>query len=271
MTIRDALNIANGISHLDAELLLAAAVGHDRAWLITHADESVPEGLREPFIRSISRRRSGEPLAYILGMREFYGRQFLVNSSVLIPRPATEGLIDAALRFMESPNHSQKEIDSGIVALSIPMHDIKPTTIVDVGTGSGIIAITLVKLCNNMHIIATDNSSSALAVARKNAREHSVQDAITFVREDQCETIQSLHEPFLIVTNPPYIPQHSAEIDASVAAFEPANALFAGEDGLNIIHLIIKVARSNPHCTGIVMECRSDQVKAILQLLEHRR
>ena len=195
---------------LDAEVLARHALGWDRATLIARGRERSPSGFDERFAELVSRRAAREPVAYITGVREFWMRDFEVTPDVLIPRPETELVVEEALA----------------VAAAHP-----PAAIVDVGTGSGCIAVTLALELPDAHVIATDISVAALAVARRNANRYGIAPRMTFLATN---VLDGLAGPLdLIVSNPPYM---SADVEPSlqpeVSRFEPRQALYAGTDGL---------------------------------------
>lgn len=199
---------------LDAELLLAAALGCERIRLYTDFDKPLGESERTTFRAYVKRRASYEPVAYILGQREFFSRSFEVSPAVLIPRPETEHLVEAVLEWWE-----ERE---------------EPPRILDIGTGSGNLAITLA--CElQAQVVATDVSADALAVAAKNARTHGVADQIEFRQGDLFAPVGQ--ETFdIIVSNPPYVETtERAALMPDVREWEPDGALFAGKDGLGVL------------------------------------
>jgi release factor glutamine methyltransferase len=202
---------------LDAEVLARHTLGWDRARVLTHGRESPPPDFDERFSQLVARRARREPVALITGHREFWGLDFEVTSDVLVPRPDTELVIEAAL-------------------------DAVPRTVrrlVDVGTGSGCIAVALALELAFARVVATDTSLAALAVARRNAARHRVSERVTFVRSNLLDALAGPIE--LIVSNPPYVPAGSA-LQPEVALYEPASALIAGEDGLATLRLLIEEA-----------------------------
>jgi release factor glutamine methyltransferase len=194
---------------LEAQMLAAHAVGVDRTWLFAHPESNFPESLGNVLLE---RRAAGEPLAYILGWREFYGRRFGVDPSVLIPRQETETLIEAALRhFPANPN---------------PI-ETSQISVLDLGTGSGILAITLKLERPDWEVTAIDISADALSTASANAKF--LQANVKFVLSDAFDSL--LGESYdLIVSNPPYIGR-SESLPDEVAKFEPKLALFADDHG----------------------------------------
>ncbi len=260
MRIRDVWQAA-GIERSDAEVLTAAILGRDRSWVIAHEDSEIPPENLKSLMDAFLRRSKGEPVAYILGKRDFYGRSFFVDPRVLIPRPATEGLIDLALEMIDGRIDGTvlRSIDSGIVAygeFSGQKHE--PCAVADIGTGSGCIAVTIVCERPSVRMIATDVSSDALRVAEKNADLHHVSDRIRFLEGPLLQPLMHERDPFIIVSNPPYVPDDfPADRDLS---FEPSGALFAGPQGLDVLLPLVREARAHPSCRGCVFECREDQV-----------
>jgi release factor glutamine methyltransferase len=202
---------------LTAEVLLAHAVSHDRVWLYAHSDEELKELWWIHYGRYLHERLKGKPTQYITGTQEFYGRDFDVTPDVLIPRPETEHLIEAVLARA-----------AGV------------SRILDIGTGSGAIAITLA-LESEAHVVATDVSPAALRVAAANARR--LQARIELVA---CDLASALAGPFdLIATNPPYVPSAGkAGLQPEVRDFEPEIALYGGPDGTDVYRRLIPQARS---------------------------
>jgi len=207
---------------MEAQILAAHTLGVDRPWLLAHGDQEFPDLAGA---NVLSRRVAGEPLAYILGYREFYGRDFAVTPDVLIPRQDTEILVE--------------------VALAQTAH-----TIVDIGTGSGCIAVTLQRERPYWAVTATDISLRALNVAERNAENLGA--TIDFVHGDLLTPLDSRCFD-LIVCNPPYIDPGDPDVSDEVRRFEPATALFAPEDGLAIYRRLAESARSHLNSNGIVL------------------
>jgi len=255
------------IDPLDAELLLANILKCDRSWLMAHGDDKIGDSQKSEFETFVNRRKNHEPIAYIIGEKEFYGRKFKVDKRVLIPRPATETLIDE-IKYLSKNNF---EIDSPritqadneiVIASHIKDYSLSTThypLIVDVGTGSGCIAVTLALEIPDVKIIATDISDGALEVAKQNAELHDTSDRVTF---SKCNLLPDISEPFLIVSNPPYIPDDEKLME-DVIKFEPHGALFGGEDGMEIIESILDASKSHSQCIGYVMEMRQEQAKKL--------
>ncbi|MEM7350189.1 MAG: peptide chain release factor N(5)-glutamine methyltransferase [Acidobacteriota bacterium] len=229
----------------EASLLLSHVLGRGEASLLAYPEEPVGAALVERFRRLLARRLTGEPVAYLFGEREFYGRPFAVDPRVLIPRPETEHLIEAAL------------------ALPLPAQ----LRIVDVGTGSGCIAITLALEIPGARLLATDVSLAALQVARANARRHGVAERVRFVQGDLAGALRLPHID-LLVSNPPYVALDTEEISPEVKGFEPHQALFAADHGRSILRRLIEQAESLPAAAHLIVEIGYDQggwIEAVTQ------
>ena len=211
---------------LTAGLLLGHRLGSSRAYLLTRSNEKVEEAAYNDYLRLIERRAAGEPLQYITGHQEFYGLDFTVTQAVLIPRPETEFLVERVIdlaRNRAEESAPQAESRRGPV-------------IVDAGTGSGCIAITLAAHIKNARVLAIDISGAALEVARKNAERHAVANRIEFIEGDLLEplTDRGLDQAVdFIASNPPYVDeQHTEFMQREVREWEPRGALFGGANGL---------------------------------------
>lgn len=207
---------------LDAEILLAEALECSRIELYTRFNEIPQEPALGRYRDWVKRRAAGEPVAYLVGHREFYSLRFDVTPDVLIPRPETEHLVVAAIEAAQ--NLAQ------------------PVRVADVGTGSGCIAITLCCQLPECHVTAVDCSNAALAVARRNAERHGVTDRIEFLESNLLEAVTD--PPFdLVVSNPPYIGRREwDDVPPEVRDQEPEQALFAGEDGTEVIARLVSTA-----------------------------
>ncbi len=267
MRLDEALQTAR-IDRADGEVLLAALLGQDRAWLMAHGGDALPANREEQWKAYADRRRRHEPVALILGQKEFYGRMFTVTPATLVPRPATEELVSLALEVLKGgkPGRTMKMIDTGIVALAFVREDPRGAEdVVDIGTGSGCIAVTLACERPDLRVIATDVSATAIAVAKKNAYRHGADDRIEFREGSLLEPVTGLREPFLIVSNPPYIPE-DRELPPDVSLYEPEQALYAGKDGLAVLRPLVAAAHKHPACLGIVVECEQAQVERLSAL-----
>ena len=211
---------------LEAELLLGQVLGQDRVWLAIHRDQTLTDSQHEAFQQLLARRTTHEPMAYILGEASFYGRSFHVTKDTLIPRFETERIID--------------EIRSTI------MTDTRKTAFWDVGTGSGILAITLKSLYPQMTVVGSDISAAALEIARENAKalplEHPIFLEGSLLEEKLLTHLAQLPcEQFVIVANLPYLPESDKQIlDRQVTAFEPSLALFVSDEGLSLNKKLIE-------------------------------
>jgi release factor glutamine methyltransferase len=232
---------------VDAGVLARGLLGWTLADWLSRRDSDADAPFTNQFDALITRRATHEPVAYLLGTREFYGRPFAVQAGVLIPRPETELLVDVALEWAEA---------------------IGAATIADVGTGSGCIAITLALEQPGLSIIATDRSSDALAIAKSNAGVLGAADAISWHETD---LLTGVNGPLdLIVSNPPYVPERDRDsLSADVRDFEPPQALFAGADGLDVIRRLIPQAISRLRPGGaLIMEVGEGQWPAVTTMLE---
>ena len=227
MTVRDILNESTKAleaadipsARLDAEVLLSFCLGCDRLEFYKNPDMSISEKQFTAFRNLIARRLQWEPVAYITGRKEFWSFTLEVNSSVLIPRPDTEIIIEEAL-----------DVYRNFTSL--------PVRILDIGTGSGAIAIALAKEIPGAKVVATDISIAALNLAQKNAATLGLKEKIDFRQGNLFEPVDGFFN--IIVSNPPYIAANDyEELPASVKAFEPREALFAGESGLEFYEKLI--------------------------------
>ena len=210
-------------ARLDAELLLAEALGVERSRLLFKHDGAVDGAALARLHALIARRAGGEPVSYIIGRREFWSLNFVVTPAVLAPRPETELLVETALKLIGSKASPR---------------------ILDLGTGSGAIAVALAKEIPGADIVATDMSQDALEVARANARRHGVEERITFVAGDLFAPVRGMKFD-AILSNPPYIRSDDIEaLPRDVRDFEPRIALDGGSDGLDFYR---RIAREAPH------------------------
>lgn len=240
-----------GIDHprLSAEMLLAHVLGVGRLKLYMDPDRPASERERAAFRELVERAAVHEPVEYLVGHGPFFSLEFQVNPDVLIPRPSTETLVEHVLQ------HARRT-----PGFHAPL-------IADIGTGSGAIAVTLAKHLTGAHVIATDISDAALAVARANAETHGVADRIEFVQGDGLEPLRGQRVRFL-VSNPPYISDSEwAEVPANVKQYEPASALRAGSDGLAYLRPMIEHARAHLDVPGqLVVEFAASQKADVLAL-----
>ena len=250
--LRDA---ASRIDRFDAQFLLATLTSKSRASLIAHTELQLSKDQAALFQQQVAARERGVPVAQIIGRREFYGRDFAVNEHVLIPRPETELLITQALAIISKQKWLERRTD------------ISEFNFLDLGTGSGAIAVTLALEAPFLTVYAVDQSADALNVAKVNAGTYKV--PIHFLKSDwyAALTDQKFH---LIVSNPPYIADGDAHLSAGDLRFEPMIALTDGsEDGLGAIRTIINGAPSHLHDQGwLILEHGYDQAEHCRALLE---
>ncbi len=235
----------------EAGSLLMHVLDRDRTYILGHAEDLLTDEQVEEFSESLEARAEGKPLQYITGRQEFFGIEFEVNPDVLIPRPETELLVEAALSIV-----SQNETPF----------------ICDVGTGSGCIAITLLHKLPRARGIALDISAAALAVAERNANRHGVQERLSFVTSDCFAGLgPAFGQTFdLIVSNPPYVAERAvAGLQREVRDFEPRVALTAGEDGLSVIRRLLVESGDYLKSGGcLIFEMGFDQHDAVKELID---
>ena len=221
-------------ARLDAELLLAAACRQTRAWLLAHGDEPLNQAETLRFAGFVERRARHEPVAYILGHKEFYGLDLLVDRRVLIPRPETETLVVEALAWLRRASIITSTARADPTDLS-PSRGEGSITVIDVGTGSGALALALAAHTppDRVRLVAGDVSPDALAVAGANAARLGLTERVTFVQSDLLLCIDARAR--LIVANLPYVARAAwAELAPDISAYEPHLALDGGADGLDL-------------------------------------
>ena len=231
----------------EAASLLSFVIGKDRTFLISHADDGLEASELDRFREAVARRAEGEPLQYITGVQDFYGREFHVTPDVLIPRPETELLVEAALE----------------VVANVP-----GPSICDIGTGSGCIAVTLLCERTDARAIAVDVSEAALAIAAQNAQRHGVSDRIA-LRITDCFHGLTPAAFDLLVSNPPYVSSGAlAGLQREVRDHEPLVALSPGEDGLSVIRRLLedgpRFVKPDGH---LIMEIGFDQGEKVQSLI----
>lgn len=221
--LRDAGIDAAGAA-ADVDVLARHVLGWDRARLLARRLDAAPQAFTAAFDALVERRASGlVPVAYLTGTREFYGLDFAVTPDVLIPRPETELLVDAALASLDA----------------VPARGGR---IVDVGTGSGCIAVAIAVSRPDARVLAVDRSRPALAVAQRNAEHHDVRRRVQLVAADLLSAVASGGRVDVIVSNPPYVPDRSPDVAPDVRRHEPPQALYAGRDGLDVVRRLIAEA-----------------------------
>jgi release factor glutamine methyltransferase len=245
MTVRRALAQA-GLMPVDAQVLLAHALGVDRAWLIAHATDEIARDRADAFFALARRRREGEPVAYLTGRREFHGLDLRVTPAVLVPRPETETLVDAMLERLPAD---------------------RALRVVDLGTGSGAIALAIAHARPNAQVVATDLSDDALAVARDNASRLGLAN-VAFAQGSWYDALGETEDAFdAILANPPYVAQDDPHLIEGDLPHEPSIALSPGGDGLDALRVIVAGARSRLAEGGwLAVEHGYDQSDAVRAL-----
>ena len=242
---RQQLASTSDTPNLDSELLVGHVKQRDRTWVLTHPNQWIEPAEEQNLQNLLNRRSAGEPLPYILGKWEFFGRTFTINSTVLIPRPETEILVEAALAWLAS--HPAARLAA------------------DIGTGSGVIAVSLAAEVPDLHVTAADVSAEALSLARENALKFQVANRMNFIHADLFKEIPTCFD--LICANLPYIPTAVLERTSSLR-FEPKSALDGGPDGLRIIDLLLRQLPGRVSVPGLVLlEMQNDQAAPILELV----
>lgn len=246
-TIREALDAAQqATSRIEARVLLREVLQQSDAWLLAHDDELLTADQAQQYVALVVRRVAGEPIAYITGRREFYGREFQVTPAVLIPRPETELLVELALQRLPAGASAR---------------------VLDLGTGSGCIGITLAAERPQAQVTLVDVSKAALEIAQTNAGQWAPANT-RLLHGDWYSAIAD--EPYdLIVANPPYVAEDDTHLQQGDLRFEPRTALAAGVDGLNDLQRIIALAPQHLRAGGcLLLEHGHDQAVACAWLLE---
>lgn len=250
-TVRDALAEAlrAGVDRLDAQLLLAHHLRRPRSWVIAHDDAPLDPAARSRFADDARRRARGVPLAYLLGTKEFRGLGLRVNPDVLVPRPDTETLVDWALEWLDGA-----------------LRERAAPRIVDLGTGSGAIALAVAAGCPRAEVVATDASAAALEVARDNARR--LRLTVLFEHGHWWQAVGDRRFD-LALSNPPYVAAGDPHLGA--LQHEPASALVSGADGLDAIRELVDGAPRHLSVDGrLLVEHGFDQAEAVARLFTQR-
>ncbi len=242
------------IGFLEAEILLAHTIGKDRTWLRIHDDTLLTPTQSRRFQVLVKRRQNHEPIAYLVGVKEFYELPFFVNRHVLIPRPDSELLVDLARKALFSEPHASD-------------------LVLDIGTGSGAVALAIATHVAPRQVLATDISTQALRVAKKNARLLK-QSNVTFIQANLLDTKlrhrlkQHAYKKLIIVANLPYLPiSDKKKLEQDVVRYEPANALFTKKDGTALMERLMKqLAASNVRFTSVFFEYDPPQTKKLRAL-----
>lgn len=252
---------------MNAELLLRFILDVDRAYLYAHPECELSAEEQARYDEVLRQRASGIPAQYITGHQEFWGMDFIVTPAVLIPRPETEHLIETVLELLTSDFRPQASADPRAPDVRRPRSEVR---IVDVGTGSGCIAIALAKELPNAEIHATDISPDALEIAEANAARNQVQARIHFHDTDLLRGVEENSFDF-VVSNPPYVGESEEDqVQLEVRKFEPRNAVFAGETGLEVIERLIPEAQRVLRPGGwLILEISGTIAVGVRDLLKH--
>ncbi len=247
LTVRRAVALS-GLVPADAHVLLAHALGVDRAWLVAHATDPLPRERSDAFLALAQRRRDGEPVAYLTGWREFFGLDLAVTPSVLIPRPETETLVEVVLERLPAD---------------------RKVRVVDLGTGSGAIALAIASQRPLAQVLATDLSDAALDVARGNAARLGLAN-VRFTQGDWYAALAGESAPFdAIAANPPYIAAGDGHLGEGDLRSEPVQALTPGGDGLDALRTIVAGAPARLAPDGwLAVEHGHDQGDDVRALFE---
>jgi release factor glutamine methyltransferase len=240
-----ALAVDSGTARIEVQSLLQHMLNVPRAWLLAHPEYCLDEDMQSRYDTLLHRRVNGEPLAYILGEREFFGQMFKVTPATLIPRPETELLVELALQRM-------------------PLHQL--FRVLDLGAGSGAIALSIAHARPKSEVLACDTAATVLAVACENAQRLGVPNA-TFVQSDWYSAFHGQRFD-LIVSNPPYVAEGDPHLQQGDLRFEPASALSSGADGLRDIRHIVTGAPAHLSPGGwLLLEHGYDQAKQVCKLM----
>ena len=242
MKVREALAQC-GLVPVDAQVLLAHVVDRDRAWLVAHRDDDLNRAQADAFFMLAKRRRDGEPVAYLTGAKEFWGLPLRVSNVVLVPRPETESLVEVALEWI--PRDAEARV-------------------LDLATGSGAIALAIAHERPRAHVVATDVSAAALAVARDNAARLHLSN-VTCVESDWWNAVDGTFD--VIVSNPPYVAPGDPHLREGDVRFEPAGALVPLGDALSALRIIVTGAHEHLAAQGaLAVEHGYDQSEAVQAL-----
>ncbi len=246
---RSALNHHSETPNLDGQLLLSQILSCSRSWLLAHPESDLEEEHGLQFLNLLDRCVQGEALPHVLGWWEFYGRRFRLDGSVLIPRPETELMVDEALEYHREASRS--------------------LSAVDVGTGSGCVAITLACEIPDLRVCATDVSLDALRVAQKNVRLHGVDRFVRLICADLVSPLLRSGGFDLLCANLPYIPEGELD-ELPVAQHEPRIALDGGEDGLAVVRRLVDALPSilSPQGRALI-EIGAGQAQSVQQYVSH--
>ena len=258
--LESALSLDSSAARIEVQMLLQQVLGVSRAHLLAHSEQALDEAQQAAYCALLQRRLAGEPLAYLLGEREFFGLTFKVTPATLIPRPDTELLVELALQRIPSPPAPLPHAGEGGRQAG------RGFRVLDLGTGSGAIALSVAHARSDIEVTALDASPEALEVARENVRRLNIGNA-RLLRSDWFSALAG--ERFdLIVSNPPYIADGDAHLAQGDLRFEPRSALVSGADGLDDIRRIVVNSKEHLNPGGwLLFEHGYDQAALARELL----
>lgn len=260
-TIQNLLKTANAKlkerrnPQLDSMLLLCYVLNVDKTYIYTHREEVIDGETVDKFYKLVEKRSKGYPLQYIIKKQEFMGLDFFVDEGVLVPRPDTEILVESIIKLVNESN----------------MRDKDKINIVDIGTGSGAITLSLAHYIKNAFIYSIDISQDALNIAKRNCKNLRLENRVEFLNGDLFKPLENLYKEIdIVVSNPPYIPTKDiTNLEAEVSQYEPKLALDGGIDGLNYYKKIIQQAPKHLKENGILaLEIGYNQGKDLKKLLQ---
>ena len=273
--LQTALNLEAATARIEVQCLLQSVLRVNRAYLLTHPERTLDAEESARYSALLARRLQGEPIAYLLGVREFFGLDFKVTPATLIPRPDTELLVELALQRIPPPPAGSLDkgtpchirLDESVdtrVALYPPCMQFR---VLDMGTGSGAIALSIAHARPDAEVVAVDVSTAALSVAIENAQRLKV-DNVRLLHSDWFDALTG--ERFdLIVSNPPYIAADDAHLGQGDLRFEPESALASGSDGLDDIRRILRDAQSHLYPGGwLLFEHGYDQAARVRRMMQ---
>lgn len=243
----DKLSSMSCSARLDSEVLLAHCLKKNRSYLMTWPEQELSNEQAERYLQLIQRRLQPQPVAYLVESREFYSMELKTTPATLVPRPETELLVDTVLELIEST---------------------PATHILELGTGSGAIALALKKHARDIHVLATDNNTETLAVAKENAHKHQLD--VDFLLSDWYSAITPARRYDVIVSNPPYIAADDAYLHQGDLPAEPLQALSCGESGLEAIEIIVQQCHNHLRPKGwLALEHGFEQGAMVRALFAH--
>lgn len=247
-SVTNTLTTHSSTPRLDAELLAAHVLKRDRSWLVGHPENELSPIQQKTLAMLVEQRQTGVPLAYLTGVKEFYGRPFMVTTDVLIPRPDSESIIETTLNSLKN---------------------IPQPTILEIGTGSGCLAITLAAELPSATVTATDVSAAAIEVAQRNASTLAVADRVTFRVQDLLKKESGHYD--LLVANLPYVPTHWLT-DANKKQYhlvnEPHVALHGGDNGMDVFTTFFQQFAAHPVSKQLILEHGDEQSASVKKLID---